>query len=91
MTETQKTTPQRKVREGHVVSTAMNKTIVVEIERLVRHSTYGKTIRRRKRVKVHDENETCHVGDFVRIMETRPLSKTKRWRYVETIRKAVVV
>lgn len=88
---TQKDNVKRKVREGIVVSTAMNKTIVVELERLVRHPQYGKVVRRKKRVKAHDENGSCHVGDRIKIMETRPLSKTKRWRYIETIREAVVV
>ncbi|MBI1386863.1 MAG: 30S ribosomal protein S17 [bacterium] len=81
----------RKVREGVVVSTAMEKTIVVQIDRNMRHPQYGKVIRRSKKVKVHDENGACQVGDVVRITETRPLSKTKRWRYLETVRKAVVV
>lgn len=81
----------RKVREGIVVSTAMDKTIVVNVERLVRHKRYGKVIARGKKVKAHDEKGACAVGDLVRIMETRPLSKTKCWRYIETIRKAVVV
>lgn len=88
---TEKRESRRKVREGVVVSTKMQKTVVVKIERLVRHAQYGKVIRRSKNVKVHDENGACAVGDVVRIMETRPLSKDKRWRYVETIRKAVVV
>lgn len=82
---------QRKVRVGRVVSNAMQKTAVVVVERLLKHSRYRKVIRRRKRVKVHDEHEVCQVGDVVRIMETRPLSKTKHWRYVETVRKAVQV
>lgn len=82
---------QRKVRVGRVVSNAMQKTAVVVVERLLKHSRYKKVIRRRKRITVHDENEVCQVGDVVRIMETRPLSKTKHWRYVETVRKAVQV
>jgi len=69
----------------------MDKTVVVVVERLLTHPQYKKVIRRRKRVKVHDENGVCQPGDMVRIMETRPLSKTKRWRYVETIRKAIQV
>ena len=81
----------RKVREGKVVSAAMQKTAVVAVERLVTHPQYKKVMRRRKRIKVHDERGICQVGDVVRIMETRPLSKTKRWRYVETVRKAVQV
>ena len=78
----------RKVREGSVVSSKMTKSCVVVVERLVAHPVYKKTVRRRKRYMVHDENEACREGDYVRIMETRPLSRRKRWRYVETIRKA---
>lgn len=89
MSETNKSV--RKIREGVVVSVAMQKTAVVQIERLIRHPQYGKVIRRTKRVKVHDETGQCALGDVVRIEETRPLSKTKRWRYIDTIRKAVVV
>lgn len=81
----------RKIREGIVVSTVMDKTIVVKVERLVRHKRYGKVIARSKKIKAHDEKGECSVGDLVRIMETRPLSKTKCWRYIDTIRKAVVV
>ncbi|MDX9752789.1 MAG: 30S ribosomal protein S17 [bacterium] len=81
----------RKVREGIVVSTAMDKTIVVRVDRLVRHPRYGKVIRRSKKVHVHAENGSCKLGDVVRIEETRPLSKTKCWRYVETVREAVQV
>ncbi len=88
---TDKRETKRKVREGIVVSAGMDKTIVVKLERLMRHSQYGKVIRRNKKVKAHDENGACTVGDVVRIVETRPLSKTKRWRYIETIRKAVIV
>jgi len=89
MTQTDKS--KRKIREGIVVSTAMQKTVVVKIERLVRHPQYGKVIRRNKKIKVHDENGQCTVGDVIRIEETRPISKDKRWRYIETVRKAVVV
>lgn len=89
MTEMKKS--KRKIREGIVVSTAMQKTVVVKIERLTSHPQYGKVIRRNKKVKVHDEKGQCAVGDVIRIEETRPMSKDKRWRYVETIRKAVVV
>ncbi|MFH1738640.1 MAG: 30S ribosomal protein S17 [bacterium] len=81
----------RKVREGKVVSAAMQKTAVVAVERLVTHPQYRKVVRRQKRIKVHDENGACQVGDIVRVMETRPLSKTKRWRYVEMVRKAIQV
>ena len=84
-------TSKRKVREGIVVSVAMEKTIVVKIERLVRHPQYGKVMRRNKKITAHDEERICKVGDVVKVIETRPLSKSKRWRYIETIRKAVVV
>jgi len=75
----------RKVREGVVVSDKMNKTVVVAVESLVPHPIYGRRIRRTKRYKAHDEENQCRVGDRVRIEETRPLSKTKRWRVVEIL------
>ncbi len=78
----------RKVRVGMVVSEKMDKTIVVAIEDNVKHPVYGKIIKRTLKVHAHDENNECGVGDKVRIMETRPLSKTKRWRLVEIIEKA---
>ena len=78
----------RKVRSGYVVSTKMNKTIVVELEDRKQHALYGKIMRRNSRVKVHDENETAGVGDRVRIEETRPLSKDKHFRLIEIIEKA---
>ena len=78
----------RKVRVGRVVSDKMNKTVVVAIEDNVKHPVYGKIIKRTLKVHAHDENNECGVGDKVRIMETRPLSKTKRWRIVEIIEKA---
>ncbi|CRH67037.1 putative 30S ribosomal protein s17 [Chlamydia trachomatis] len=78
----------RKVRIGLVVSDKMDKTVVVQIEDRVKHALYGKVMRRNKKVKVHDENNECGVGDRVRIMETRPLSATKHWRVVEIIEKA---
>ncbi len=78
----------RKVREGTVVSDKMNKTVVVAVESLVRHSIYGRTMRRTKRFKAHDEENQCRSGDVVRIEETRPLSKEKRWRVIEIIRRA---
>ena len=78
----------RKVRSGYVVSTKMNKTIVVELEDRTQHALYGKIMRRNSRVKVHDENETAGVGDRVRIEETRPLSKDKHFRLTEVIEKA---
>lgn len=69
----------RKVRIGLVVSDKMDKTVVVQIEDRVKHALYGKVMRRNKKVKVHDENNECGIGDRVRIMETRPLSATKHW------------
>ena len=79
---------QRKVRRGYVVSDKMDKTVVVTLEERYKHSLYGKVLRRSKKVKVHDERNEAHPGDLVRIMETRPLSATKRWRRVEIIEKA---
>jgi len=78
----------RKTRLGKVVSDKMDKTIVVAIETLVRHPLYGKSMKRTTKFKAHDENNECKMGDKVRIMETRPLSKDKRWRLVEIIEKA---
>ena len=78
----------RKVRVGMVVSDKMDKTVVIAIEDNVKHPVYGKIIKRTLKVHAHDEENTCGIGDKVRIMETRPLSKTKRWRVVEIIEKA---
>ena len=78
----------RKVREGLVVSDKMDKTVVVELEDRVKHPRYSKVMRRTSKVKVHDEENTAGVGDRVRLMETRPLSATKRWRLVEILEKA---
>ncbi|WP_420791562.1 30S ribosomal protein S17 [Actinomycetospora straminea] len=78
----------RKVREGLVVSDKMAKTIVVSLEDRVKHPRYSKVIRRTKKVKAHDENNTAGPGDRVLLMETRPLSATKRWRLVEILEKA---
>ncbi|OQA16610.1 MAG: 30S ribosomal protein S17 [Firmicutes bacterium ADurb.Bin356] len=78
----------RKTRTGVVVSDKMNKTIVVAIRTKVRHPLYGKMVNRTHKFKVHDEENTCGIGDTVRIMETRPLSKGKRWRLVEILEKA---
>ncbi|MBE6558949.1 MAG: 30S ribosomal protein S17 [Clostridia bacterium] len=78
----------RKTRVGMVVSDKMDKTIVVAIEDNVKHPVYGKIIKRTLKVHAHDENNECGVGDRVEIMETRPLSKTKRWRLVQIIEKA---
>ena len=78
----------RKTRQGYVVSDKMDKTVVVEVEDRVKHPLYGKVIRRTSKVKVHDEGNSAGVGDRVVIMETRPLSATKRWRVVEILEKA---
>jgi len=79
----------RQTTVGTVVSDKMQKTVVVEISRLVRHLDYSRMVSRKTRVKAHDEQDACHVGDTVRLMETRPLSKDKRWRVVEVLQKAV--
>ncbi|MGC8460463.1 MAG: 30S ribosomal protein S17 [Candidatus Dormibacteria bacterium] len=78
----------RKVREGVVVSDKMEKTVVVLVQDLKAHPLYRKVVRSRQRLKAHDENNECHVGDRVRLMETRPLSKEKRWRVVEIVHRA---
>ena len=78
----------RKTRVGKVVSDKMDKTIVVAIADNVKHPTYGKIIKRTVKIHAHDENNECGVGDTVKVMETRPLSATKRWRLVEIIEKA---
>jgi small subunit ribosomal protein S17 len=78
----------RKVRIGKVVSNKMDKTIVVATEKLVAHPLYKKQVKQTKKYKAHDEENACQIGDIVRIMETRPLSKDKRWRLVEIIEKA---
>jgi small subunit ribosomal protein S17 len=79
---------ERKVRTGVVVSEKMDKTVLVRIQQVVRHSSYGKTVRRSSKLAAHDEANDAHVGDTVRLMETRPLSKTKRWRVIEIIERA---
>jgi len=78
----------RKVRVGVVVSDGMDKSVVVRIDRQVRHPLYGKTVRRSSKLAAHDEQNDAHVGDTVRITETRPVSKTKRWRVVEVVERA---
>jgi small subunit ribosomal protein S17 len=78
----------RKTREGLVVSDKMDKTVVVAVEDRVKHPLYGKVIRRTNKLKAHDENNTAGVGDRVLLMETRPLSASKRWRIVEIVEKA---
>ena len=78
----------RKTRRGYVVSDKMDKTVVVQVEDRVKHALYGKVMRKSKRIKAHDEENTAGVGDLVRIAETRPLSASKNWRIVEIIEKA---
>lgn len=78
----------RKTRTGKVVSDKMDKTVVVAIEDHVKHPLYGKIVKRTVKLKAHDENNECHVGDTVRVMETRPLSKDKRWRIVKIMERA---
>lgn len=78
----------RKTRTGKVVSDKMDKTIVVAIETSVRHPLYGKIIKRTYKLKAHDEKNECKIGDRVKVMETRPISKEKRWRLVEVVEKA---
>ena len=80
--------PYRKTRRGYVVSDKMDKTVVVEVEDRVKHPLYGKVMRRTSKVKAHDEANAAGAGDLVLIMETRPLSATKRWRVVEILEKA---
>jgi len=93
MTQTE-TTPverprgRRKVRIGRVVSDKMEQTVVVAVETMVRHRLYGKTIRRTTKFKAHDQHNECGIGDTVEIMETRPLSKEKRWRVTRIVEKA---
>jgi small subunit ribosomal protein S17 len=78
----------RKVRVGVVVSDKMDKTVLVRIDRRVRHPLYKKTVARANRLAAHDEHNDAHIGDLVRVMETRPLSKSKRWRVVEIVERA---
>ena len=78
----------RKTRTGKVVSNKMDKTIVVAVENNVKHPVIGKIVKRPYKLKAHDENNTCNIGDTVKVMETRPLSKDKRWRLVEVIERA---
>lgn len=78
----------RKVRVGRVVSNAMDKTLVVAVERRVRHRLYGKTMKRTNKLYAHDEENQCGVGDLVKVMETKPISKNKHWRLVEILEKA---
>ena len=87
MTEA-KTRGHRKVRVGRVTSDKSDKTIIVAIDRLVRHPLYERIVKRTKKLHVHDEQNEAHVGDMVEVMETRPLSKTKRWRLVRIVERA---
>ena len=80
----------RKTRTGKVVSDKMDKTITVAIENHVKHPLYGKIVKKTYKLKAHDENNECQVGDKVKVMETRPLSKDKRWRVVEIVEKAII-
>ena len=80
----------RKVMIGTVKSDKMDKTVVVAVERNVKHSVYGKIVKKTYTLKAHDENNSCGIGDKVKVMETRPLSKDKRWRVVEIVEKAVI-
>ncbi|PON19600.1 30S ribosomal protein S17 [Candidatus Entotheonella serta] len=79
-------TERRKVLSGEVVSDRMDKTITVRVERRIRHSVYERVVKRSKKYHAHDEQNQCRIGDQVRIIETRPLSKTKRWRLLEVVR-----
>ncbi|WP_232548988.1 30S ribosomal protein S17 [Propioniciclava soli] len=88
MSETVERSTRRKVREGLVVSDKMDKTITVAIEQRVKHALYGKVMTRTLKLKAHDEENSAGTGDRVRIMETRPLSATKRWRLIEIVEKA---
>ena len=80
----------RKVMIGTVLSNKMDKTVVVAVETSVSHKKYGKTVKRTYKLKAHDEENACQIGDKVKVMETRPLSKDKRWRVVEILEKAIV-
>ena len=91
MAESETATPvrsRRKIRRGRVVSDKMNKTVVVAIETVVQHPLYGKRIKQTTKLHAHDEANDAHEGDLVEIMETRPLSKTKRWRVVQVVERA---
>ena len=80
----------RKVMIGTITSNKMDKTVVVSVETSVKHKLYGKIVKRTYKLKAHDENNECQIGDKVKVMETRPLSKDKRWRVVEIVEKAIV-
>jgi small subunit ribosomal protein S17 len=78
----------RKTRVGRVVSNKMDQTVVVQVERMARHSLYSKTMRKRRKLYAHDAENTCRIGDTVRIVETRPMSKLKRWRVVDVVERS---
>lgn len=78
----------RKVRDGVVISNKMQKTIVIRVDRKLKHPKYGKFLKKSTKYHAHDENDECNIGDTVKIMETRPLSKNKRWRLVEILERA---
>ncbi len=80
----------RKVMIGTVTSNKMDKTVVVSVEKSVRHKIYNKIVKRTYKLKAHDEENKCNIGDKVKVMETRPLSKQKRWRVVEIVEKAII-
>ncbi len=82
---------QRKVRMGRVLSNKMDKTVVVSVDRRIKHPLYGRYIKRSTKLMAHDGDNTCQTGDLVRVVETRPLSKQKRWRVVEVVERAVQV
>ena len=84
-TETEVVRGNRKVRQGRVIGASMNKTIVVQVERRIRHALYGKEIRKKSKLYAHDEDNAAAVGQWVEVMETRPLSKLKRWRLVKVL------
>jgi len=86
--QTSRRSGRRKTRVGVVVSDRMDKTVVVQIERLVKHAVYGRYVRRRKKYKVHDAENQCRIGDVIAFVETRPLSKDKCWRLVDFVRRA---
>lgn len=88
MTQTETEETVQKERQGRVVSDSMDKTVVVEVERVIQHPFYEKYLTRNSRFKVHDEDEQAHPGDLVRIRETRPISKSKRWRLMEILEEA---
>jgi small subunit ribosomal protein S17 len=90
-TTTEKTAGRRKEQIGYVTSAKMNKTIVVEVTRQKAHPMYRRVVKRSKKFYAHDENNSCHIGDVVRISETRPLSKLKRWELKEIVRRAALV